>query len=663
MTDNTYFANLPIEEIAGRLKDKIDENNEYNMDQGMLNLWRNSMSTYTKSGDRNGHIMNGGEYGEYSIMGVNHYHNLINHIVAMTTQQKPTFEPMATNTDYKSQSQTILAGALLEYYMNEKHLDRIVKNAVQYAILYGEGFVKVEWESEAGEIYGYDTLEDGTEKPIYQGDMHYEVYPAFDVYRDISQLDNNNRDWYILKSYKNKYDLAEKYPEISEDIITLMDNRDNDAYEMRRQRREISDYLIPVYEFLHRQTPAVQNGRRVIFLENDIVLEDGPLPYKEMPVYRITQEDYQEKPYGYSVAFDLLPLQKAIDDLYSIVTTNQTSFGVQNIILPKGHNLSVQQLSGGLNLIEYDAGLAPPDSLNLTNTPAEIFNFITQLEQQMETISGVNSVARGNPEASLKSGSALALVQSQAIAFNAVLQHSYIQLLEDVGTATIEILKDYARTPRIAAIAGKSRRNLVKEFTGDDLDQIKRVTIDVGNPLASTTAGRVQLAENLIANGMIKDPQQYIQVLTTGRLDPVIEGEQAELLNIRSENEEMSMGNSVEVLVTDSHKQHILEHKALLASPEARRDPNLVMIITQHIQRHIEELSNPENANLFMMLGQEPLGQMQPQGQPQGQPMDMNMQDPMMLDATNPVTQEAAQVNMPNMPESPMTGEVNQQMM
>src|SRR5690606_13663300 len=107
---------------------------------------------------------------------------------------------------------------------------------------------------------------------------------------------------------------------------------------------------------------------------------------------------------------------------------------------------------------------------NLTQTPPEIFNFMTQIERLMETISGVNSVARGNPEASLKSGAALALVQSMAIQFSQNLQRAYAQLIEDLGTSTINILKDFAAVPRVAAIAGKSNRPMMREFVGDDLN-------------------------------------------------------------------------------------------------------------------------------------------------------------------------------------------------
>lgn len=649
MSDTIYFANEDVKDITARLYQKIEENENYNLKHGMLSLWRNSMSSYTRNGDLHGQIIRGGAHGEISKICINHYRNLISHIVALTTQNKTSYEPIATNTDYKSQSQTILARSLLDYYLNEMKLDRLTKLAVQNAIIYGEGFIKVEWNASAGELYDYDEESDTS---TYDGDMDYKVFAPFDVFRDISNNDNNNRDWYIVRTYENKYDLAAKYPEIAEDILGISDTT-KVSYSMREYTNEKSSSIIPVYELLHKKTPAVEDGRRTTFLTGGIVLEDGGLPYRNLPLYRIAQEDYLEKPYGYSVAFDLLPIQTALDGLYSTVVTNQKAFGVQNILIPKGNNLTVQQLTGGMNILEYDSQLGAPQSLNLTNTPKEIFDFIIQLEHQAETISGINSVARGNPEASLRSGSALALVQSQAISFNAVLQQSYISLLQDVGTATINILRDFAKSPRIAAIAGKSNRTMIKEFTGDDLDLVNRVTVDVGNPLASTTAGRVQLAENLIQNGMIKDPQLYIQVLTTGKLDPVIEGEQAELLNIRSENEELSNGNSVPVLATDSHKQHILEHKALLASPEARRDPVLINSIAEHIQAHLAELSNPENIGLFMLLGQEPLQDGMPQEMPQegGEQLEGMPQEGMELD------NGAGQVDMPSMPTDPLTGE------
>lgn len=371
---------------------------------------------------------------------------------------------------------------------------------------------------------------------------------------------------------------------------------------------------------------------------------DGPLPYRGIPVRRIGAEDQLGSIFGYTIGFDLLPVQQAIDALYSTVVTNQAAFGVQNVLVPKGAGLDPFKLSTGLNVIEYDSKVGPPQALNLTQTPPEIFNFIKMLEDIQQMLSGVNSVARGEPNASLKSGAALALVQSMAIQFSQSLQQSYVELAEDVGTDTINILRDFARTPRVAMIAGKSNRSIMKQFTGDDLDQINRVTVDVGNPLSKTTAGRVNLAETLIQNGMIGNPDQYMQVISTGKLEPVIEGKQAEMLNIKAENEALSIGQDVIAVMTDDHPKHVMEHKVVLASPEARKNPAIVTATTNHMMEHLN-LMKTIDPTLLQMMGIQPIQQAAPAVEQSPAPM---------LDATNPVTQEAAQVNMPNVPQSPL---------
>lgn len=637
---------LPADKVAPEIMKKVEQYKEYLLESGRLSLWRKSYQAYYRPSTKGGRLNKTGPQSEYTSISVNHYRNLLVHLKTMTMQQRPAFDPKATNTDYKSQAQTILASGLLEYYLKEKKLERNIKTALEHSLVFGEGFVRADWDAQSGEAFGVNP-ETGAE--IKQGDLRYSNFMPFQVSRDYTKMDNSEQDWYVLETYQNRYTLAAKYPELAERILNLPSKLDDDdKYKPLWFMNEETDD-VTVYEFYHRPTEAVSQGRVTMLLSSDIVLLDGPLPYRQLPVYRISPEDQIGTPFGYTVGFDLLPVQEAIDGLYSTVITNQTTFGVQNIAVPQGHNLGVTQIAGGLNLIEYDSKLGKPEALNLTSTPPEIFNFITQLEQLAETLSGVNSVARGNPEASLKSGSALALVAQQAINFTASLQQSYAQLLEDLGTATINILRDFASVPRVAVIAGKSNRSLMKQFTGDDLDLINRVTVDMGNPLSKTAAGRVQIAENLMANGLVKDADQYIQVLTTGRLEPAIEGTQAELLNIKAENEEMSEGKMVPVMVTDEHLKHILEHKTILASPDARRNPQIIQLVTQHLQEHLNFLMDPMYAPMLQALGQAsmaPPPMPMPPSEP-GQPSEV-------IDATNPVTQEAATVNQPNLPVDPM---------
>jgi hypothetical protein len=248
----------------------------------------------------------------------------------------------------------------------------------------------------------------------------------------------------------------------------------------------------------------------------------------------------------------------------------------------------------------------------------------------------------------LKSGAALALVQSMAIQFSQNLQQSYARLVEDVGTGTIKILQTYASVPRVAAIAGKSNRPLMKQFTGEDLNGINRVMVDMGNPMTRTTAGKVNLADALAERNMIDNPDQYIQVVTTGRLEPVIEGKQAELLLIKSENEELADGIAQIAIVTDRHDQHILEHKTVLANPDVRRDPQSTAILQatlNHIQEHVNFLKTTDPV-LLQLLKEQSFAP--PPAPPQGAASPGQM-----LNAQNPVIQQAANVKQPNMPQPP----------
>ncbi len=631
-----YWATVPTKEIADEILERVDKYYEFLSYSGRLDLYRRSYAYYYRPRLSGGQLNQTGQQGELTSISVNHYRNFLLHIETMTTQQRAAFEPRATNSDVKSQSQVILATGLLDYYMREKRMERNVKTAVKGCLQLAEGFVEVDWDPTSGEEYGVTE----TGATIYQGDLKYTNYTPLDAIRDFSLTSPNQDDWFILRTFENKYNLAAKFPDLSkeilEDSIDMLEVMETTT--LTKWALEESDNVI-VYKLKHKPTPAMPQGRIVTCLDNGTVMTDGPLPYKKTHVYRITPDEETGTCFGFTVAYDLLPIQEALDILYSTAVTNQSTFGVQNILVPKGHDLSTSQMSGGLNVMEYDAEIGKPESLNLTSTPPEIFNFMTMLEKLMETISGVNSVARGNPEASLKSGAALALVQSMAIQFSMNLQQSYAQLVEDLGTATIEILKDFATVPRIAAISGKSNRPLMREFKGSDLSEINRVMVDLGSPLTRTTAGKVNLADTMLERNLIENPDQYIQVVTTGRLEPIIEGKQAELLLIKAENEKLADGEFQMAVITDQHSQHVLEHKTVMASPEARQDPKILQATLDHIQQHITFLQTGD-PQLLALIHQQPMPPPQVQGSP-AQMMNPN------------APQQQGLPNLPNAPQPP----------
>jgi hypothetical protein len=280
--------------------------------------------------------------------------------------------------------------------------------------------------------------------------------------------------------------------------------------------------------------------------------------------------------------------------------------------------------------------------MQLTATSPEVYQMATLLERAMETLSGVNSVARGNPEQSLRSGNALALVQSQALQFVSGLQQSYIRLVEDVGTGLINLLKDFAAVPRIVAIAGINNTSEMKTFKSDDIKYINRVIVDSGNALMNTTAGRTQVAENLLQMGLIDNIDKYLMVLNTGNLDYLTDGKIDNLTLIKSENEALVRGEFQQAIWSERHSMHIKEHMEVLNDTELKKDPELVQLVLDHVQEHINLLKTTDPA-ILSMIGEQPIaptpnpenmGEV-PQGQETAVPMDQGNAQTMTPQDTN----------------------------
>ena len=158
-----YWAAVPQSEIADNILEKVDKYYDQITQTGRMDLYRRSWAYYFRSRVTGARLNWNGQQGELTSIAVNHYRNLLLHLETMTCQQRAAFEPRATNSDVKSQQQVILAVGLLDYYMREKKLERYIKQAVKDCLIFGEAFVRAEWDATAGDIYGQSE----TGAPIY----------------------------------------------------------------------------------------------------------------------------------------------------------------------------------------------------------------------------------------------------------------------------------------------------------------------------------------------------------------------------------------------------------------------------------------------------------------------------------------------------------------
>jgi hypothetical protein len=662
--EDTYFANLTEDKIGNCLMERVAEHFRYIDSTGQVERMDKSYrcwygQPFNSVTGNSSEITADGDEDEYAKIRVNHYRNIGQHQLGLITAETPAPKPVAKNSDHKTIGDVLAAQGYLDHFRRKLDMDKRFFDAVEYCIMLSEGYVKSEWDPDVGPIM--QTLVDpttGLPKQVRTGAPKCKALSPADVIKDPHLQGQADNKWYITVEWVNRYDLMAKKPDKAEQIKKISVRNDNFDKFRFIPAYEDND-LVPVYEFLHEKTPAVPNGRRVVLLDHDCVLIYEDLPYDDVPIRRIAPGELRGTSHGWTVMFDLLCIQEAIDQLYSIVLTNQKTFGHQNILIPEGSNISLSQMKGGLNFIKYfpQLGGIKPEALQLTYTPKEIFEFIKQLEAIMETLSGVNQVVRGGVPKQLESGSSLAIVQAQVQTFLKTLMQEFVRLVQDVYTDQLKIFQRYGKYQQKVVIAGKSKNYTVRELSKDDVSMVETVMVEAVNPLSNTVAGKKEQADALLGAGLLT-AQQYVIFNRTGNLEMASERDEKESQYIRQENEIIASGaEPPDPMMTDNHLRHLQEHQVEMFNPDIRlRNPQTLMAGTQHMQKHIMLLAtaDPIQQNLLMLLGQQPLAMpMAPPGEEKGGPNSKGSQ-PAPKGA--PPT-AGAEPDQPKQPVNPQTGQ------
>jgi hypothetical protein len=662
-----YFASIedPVR-LANEMKDKIRIWRQWCSDRGLMGLWSKKLKNYygvSAGGNSSQAVTAGGSEGELLMIKINDLRNLVQNQLVMVTSQRPAGIARAINSDTSSLKASRIGTAIAEFYMTQVGFEAKFVTATEMGLLCDEAFVDLFWDKTAGDAIAVDPE---TGQPEMSGDCVMRTHATWNAARDPG-LSVEQQKWHILSYRINKWDAAATYSRFAENIRGL---GKDDLPDLPME--DIPDGSDSIYAHLlvHDRTAAVPEGRYALLIGNDIVMDSKnehgivSLPFKDYPIERIAPSDVIDGPIGYSSANDILALEEVTDALNSVITTNQITFGGQCLVGPSGGDLKQTELAKGVRYFELPVDHVDKlKVLDLLRTPAEIFKYIEMLGSKKEQAVGVNSVVRGQPEGQLAgaSGSALALIQTQAISFNSGIQRSYFSLLSGSMTKLIGILRIYADTPRVAKIVGKSKASGLKEFkyTGHDLSSISSIVYEMVNPISQSFGGRLTLAQDLLKAGQIKSPKQYINVVTTGQTDVLTEDDESDQLLILQENEWLTEGKPFEPIITEIHADHIKSHMSVLSSLEAKSDPNLVARSLDHIQKHIDlwMQASQSNPGILMATGQQPLMPPPQMGQgmpgPQGQPEEQQQIPDIGREVGNgeaPEVQKAREVRQPVLP-------------
>lgn len=625
-----WWAETDVKRIVDRLSSSHVNWASYGQNPFAQAWYRNTIAYYSTILNANhwesalGYV---GEQGELIKMCVPQARSLVRQMVTLTTKQRLNFTVIAETRDSDTTEDLKVAHAVVEELVKEQQLDSKAELALEHACVFGMGFLKCTWRTDKGTPYAANRTQndDGTSTLTheYDGEIEISVPTILEMNWDARIHDWKDLNWVECRTVKNRYDLIAQHPELEQEIRQIPAIQWYDR-NFATQSNEIvnQDDLVYVFEAYHKPTPAMPEGRMVVYSDDHAVFYDGINPYGCLPIVAIKPEPVHQTGYGYPILSNLLPAQEMFDHCISAISTNQSALAVQSILCPRGAEINPQEI-GGLNFIWYTPqnaeGGGKPEAMQLTASAPETFKFAQFLDGYMTSISGLNSTIRGAPPPGLTSGTAIATMSANALEFLNSMSKALDLGLEGIIYMSVAFTGKFGVIPRRIAIIGKNNKASMKTYTGDNLSIMKKIKINRSNPLMATLAGRSDVAEKLLQTGLIKDVQQYFSILDGAPTEVLFENELSENDLMQSENEALMEGHEVLSLITDDHPAHIHKHGMLLNDPMVRASGKMTQVVLDHIMKH-RELAQQVPPDLAAMIrtGKMPQGGLPPPGGPMG---------------------------------------------
>lgn len=361
---------------------------------------------------------------------VNHLYDLAQNRIAKLVKFKPGVAIMPTNDEFEDKISAKVTKSLLDHIWYEEHFqDELVYQIARDANVMGESYLWITWDPNKGDLHP-DSPKDGEKLPLIDesgkplkdedgktifidkkvrvGDVSYEVVLAPDVFIDRKQR-LKDCEFVFRRKVKTVEELRFEYPKKASKIKASKDARvfDYETFEVQNLNNEVV-----VWEFYHKSTPHMENGRYCVFT-NDCVLLNEKLPYThgELPFERYTDIDVPGEVHGMSFFETVKALTSSYNNLTNMILRNQYLVAHPKWMMPKGA-ANIESLGNDITVVQY-SGPQPPVLVQASPTPPEVMTMLQSLKEQFQQISGIFGVSRGEPPPGIKSGVALQFLNEQ----------------------------------------------------------------------------------------------------------------------------------------------------------------------------------------------------------------------------------------------------------
>jgi hypothetical protein len=433
-----------------------------------------------------------------------------------------------------------------------------------WTIVTGTGFVKTWWDQE-----GYDKTSG------QQGCIRYGAVTPFHMFvPDLREQDIDDQP-FIINAYIKPVSWCYRYfgdalkgVDLQPSVSSANQIIEEGYLNLGNVNSSAPDSVI-VYETwckpgAHKLMPE---GGVIISIDDYIVsmTRDG-MPYNHGQ-YPFTKFEHIPTStfYGDSPLVDLNPLQREYNTLRSQIAEAGNRMAKPQLVAQKGSIVPSKITNEPGLVIEYKAGFAAPQPLQLSPLPQYYVDQQDRVLTDMEDIGGQHDVSRGNAPTGVTAGTAIAFLQEADNSYRT----PQFQNIEDgysrIAYQTIENFVQFVDIRRKIKTIGADGSFDTMLLTGADLKNGTDIRIQQGSSIGVSKAAQDARVMDMFGMGLIDQPLA-LRLLEVGGAQKILDIMQVAERKAQRENIKMKMLKPEEIMMAQQQfemQQQMMQMQAM----------------------------------------------------------------------------------------------------
>lgn len=435
----------------------------------------------------------------------NQLYELTEQRVSRLSRYKADFQVMPKGLQQTARIRAKLYDSALHFVANKNKFDNKMMQLEKQTAIFGECYLFLQWDKNAGDRVDPKKID-------REGDITITIKPPWSILLEPKD-EYEKVTWALeLVDVLHVEEARKKYKSSLEP-----DNRTSISVSEFEWHSKRPDELV-VYRLWQRPTEFLPEGAVTTFCGGQVVEELDEYPYSHFgfPFLRHTDIDVPGRLHALSFYQHLKPVQHVYNRLTSIITRNILLCGHPHLVTQEG-TFKVENFTNGPTVMKYAAGGRPPEALTFKAVTQEQFAFLDRTKAEMEQLSNVSGVSRGNPPSGTRAESMLRFYEEQeeqrnttAIAKrNELIRHAYLMM----GS----IANDYypqGDIERLVRIIGEENQELLEEFI--DTRFVSEYDVEIINSTGFSRSMTGRLEEIRLINEIdpaLLTPEQKADVL------------------------------------------------------------------------------------------------------------------------------------------------------